>query len=99
MEFVDLIIHDPVNFALFVLSRDPSCPINPIMSKIIPSCPINYYAVLYIPFFMNSAPRRLVDCCINVYIGSCTLHTTHNAFRVGLAAVPHWEIDEFVADT
>jgi len=33
-----------------------------------------------------------------VNIGSCTLHTTHNAFRAGLAAVPHWEIDEFLTD-
>ena len=31
-----------------------------------------------------------------VDIGPCTLHIVHNAFRAGLAAVPHWEIDEFV---
>lgn len=33
-----------------------------------------------------------------VDIGSCTLHTVHNALHKGLTAVPHWGIDEFVTD-
>ena len=31
-------------------------------------------------------------------IDSCALHIVHNTFRVGLAAVPTWNIDELVID-
>ena len=33
-----------------------------------------------------------------VEIGSCNLHSAHNAFRHGMSAVPVWGIDEFVMD-
>jgi hypothetical protein len=33
-----------------------------------------------------------------VDIGSCTLHTAHNALRTGLSAVQAWGIDEFLTD-
>jgi len=33
-----------------------------------------------------------------VEIGSCNIHTAHNAFRAGLTAVPTWSVEEFVTD-
>jgi len=33
-----------------------------------------------------------------VEIGSCNMHTAHNAFRADLTAVPTWCVEEFVSD-